>query len=337
MKKGLIKDPYFIIGLSIIFIIFALSIIFTFVLHGKIPKMILLYNAHGELVDKAPLSPLEYPPLGTDREGYSMFFRLIIGAKYTIGITLIIAFLRLLISLVFGLIYGNFFIKFSRYVSKIIEAFNYVPTTLLAYILLAPVILENSVTNQYQYSSSQRIVFEIVILTVIALPTTSLMIGNETNYLLKEEFITSVKLLGGTKLYILKRHVLPHLVPKLWINFAQQIIQVLVLLIHLGLFHLFFGGTNVYYGLEGAEYSSQSGEWAGLIGTSFFNDLSTKPWIALDPLIMFSITLISMQLVLKALKVHFESGEHRVVSKKIKSKTKKGKFNITQNDFNYLN
>jgi peptide/nickel transport system permease protein len=337
MKKRLINDPYFIIGITIVLIIFALSIIFTFVLHGKIPKMILLYNNHGELVDKAPLSPFEYPPFGTDREGYSMLFRLIIGAKYTIGVTLIIALLRLLISIVLGVIYGSFFIKFGRYISKIIDAFNYVPSTLLAYMLLAPVILANSVNDQYQYSSSQRIAFEIVILTIISLPTTSLLIGNETNYLLKKEYITTVKLLGGSKLYILRRHVLPHLIPKLWINFAQQIIQVLVLLIHLGLLHLFFGGTNVSYGLDGAEYSSQSGEWAGLIGTSFFSDLLTKPWIALDPLIMFTITLIAMQLVLKALKAHFESGEPKVVSKKIKSRTNKSNFTITQNDFKYLN
>jgi len=298
--KTLLKNPLFIVGFSIILILFVGSLILTQTLHGDIPQKTLLYDKHGQLIDHAPLSPLHYPPFGTDSQGYSLFYRLMIGAKFTIGITLLVAGLRLIFSLLFGLIYGMYFTRWSGFLPKIIDAFSYVPMTLLAYILLSPVIMENGVTNQFEYSFAQRMGFEIAILTVIAIPTASLFFGNETKHILKQEFMAGVKIMGATRLHILRKHVLPHLTPKIWIHFAQQMIQVLVILIHLGLLKLFFGGTSVAFGFDETEYTSVSGEWSGLIGSSF-NELTTTPWFPFAPLIMFTITLISMQLILKAL------------------------------------
>jgi peptide/nickel transport system permease protein len=333
--KRLLKDPLFIAGFSIILILLVASFILTKTLHGDIPRKMLLYDKHGNLIDQAPLSPLLYPPFGTDRQGYSLFYRLMIGAKYTICIALLIAGLRLILSLLFGLIYGIYFTRLSRFLPKLIDAFSYVPMTLLAYILLSPVIMENSVTSQFQYSPAQRIGFEIAILTVIAIPTASLFFGNETQYILNQDYMAGVKILGASRFHILKRHVLPHLAPKIWVHFAQQMIQVLVILIHLGLLKLFFGGTFVANGIGVTEYSSMSGEWSGLIGSSF-NELTTTPWIPFAPLIMFTITLISMQLILRALQSAVEKTGPSPRRKKANVHINKETPAIRPNDFTFL-
>lgn len=191
--------------------------------------------------------------------------------------------------------------RMNRYVSKVIEAFHYLPVALLAFMLLNPVLSENGAIGQFQYSFSERVIFEIAIMTVIALPTTLLLIGNETNLILKQEFITGVKLMGASRLHIIRKHVLPHLVPRLFIQFLQQIIQVLVLLVHLGVLKLFFAGTHITVGSFGPTFSSVSGEWSGIVGNSY-KYLQATPWVPLAPLVMFALTILALNFILEGLK-----------------------------------
>ncbi|MDY0404461.1 ABC transporter permease subunit [Virgibacillus sp. 179-BFC.A HS] len=121
-----------------------------------------------------------------------------------------------------------------------------------------------------QYSFWQKAVFELIILTIVAIPTTSLLIGNQINQVYKEEFISSAKTLGGSRFFILKKHVLPHMKPRILIQFTQEIVQVLILLIHLGFFRILFGGTSeLGYDPSQKVYISLSSEWSGMVGEGF--------------------------------------------------------------------
>ena len=68
------------------------------------------------------------------------------------------------------------------------------------------------------------------------------------NELIKKEFIISAKILGGSKFHIAKKHIFPLLKERFWILFGQQITQTLLVMTHLGLFNLYFGGTEITYG-----------------------------------------------------------------------------------------
>jgi peptide/nickel transport system permease protein len=51
------------------------------------------------------------PPFGSDRFGHSMFIKVIDGAKYTIGIALIVAIIRMGV----GVVLGMFLIMLGKY------------------------------------------------------------------------------------------------------------------------------------------------------------------------------------------------------------------------------
>lgn len=300
-------------GSLFIVLLFAASLVHAIFFHSTIPKIGLLYE-HGKLIARSPLSPAQYPPFGTNKQGESVFFRILMGAKYTIGIAVVVAVLRLVISIVFGLFYGNYFMKVNRFLSRIIESFHYVPMALLAFILLSPVLMQGAVS--FGYTLNVRVLFEVIVLTVIALPTTILFIGNETGLILKQEFMTGVRLMGASRFYILRRHVMPHLMPRLWIQFARQVIQVLILLVRLGVLELFFGGTRVRG--NPPELSSFSGEWSGVIGQNI-RSVEALPWMALAPLIMFALTILAMHFVLRGLEDVLGDGKvHQVTKKKAK-------------------
>lgn len=300
MVKSLLKNVWFMSGFLFIVLLFAASIIHTVFFDEYIPNMKLLMK-DGNLIAASPLSPLQYPPFGTNKQGDSLLFKILQGAKYTIGTAILVAFLRMLFSVIIGLFYGNYLMRINRYVSKVVEAFHYLPVALLAFMLLNQVLNEKAAIGQFQYSFSERVIFEITIMTAIALPTTILLIGNETNQVLKQEFITGAKLMGASRLHIIRKHVLPHLMPRLFTQFLQQIIQVLVLLVHLGVLKLFFAGTHITVGPFGPTFSSVSGEWSGIVGNSY-QYLQATPWVPLVPLVMFALTILALNFTLEGLK-----------------------------------
>ncbi|WP_085523440.1 ABC transporter permease [Tuberibacillus sp. Marseille-P3662] len=300
MVKALCKNPLFLTGFLFLFILFISSIIHTFVFDSYIPEKDVLYE-DGQLAASSPLTPADYPPLGTNNLGESLFYKVLLGAKWTIGIAFLVAIFRMMISFVLGIFYGQYLMRFNQMISKIAESFHYVPMALLAYLLLEPVLMEQGAIGQFEYSFGTRVIFEVVILTVIALPTTTLKIGSDMTYILRQAFITGAEVMGASRFHILKKHIMPHLAPKLWIQFAQQVIQVLIILVHLGLLQLFFGGTDVGMGPGGTTFTSLSGEWSGLIGKGY-QYLEVHPWIPLTPLVMFALAILAMNFVLEGLK-----------------------------------
>lgn len=255
--------------------------------------------------------------------GQHIFFILIQGAKYTIGIAVLVATLRVLISSFVGLIFGDFLSKLNKYMSGLVNGFYYIPVALLCYILLFDVIvMPPGFTDDYSFM--QKVVYELMILTVVAIPTSSLLIGNQINHVYKEEFITTAKTLGGSRLHILKKHVLPYMGPRLLIQFTQEIVQVLVLLIHLGVFHVLFGGTLERDFDESQKvYVSVSSEWSGLVGEGF-EHLGGWTWNFFAPVIAFMLVILAFNFMMKGMEDVFLGERHstkRSMEKHLRKKT----------------
>ncbi|GIO21705.1 ABC transporter permease [Oceanobacillus sp. J11TS1] len=300
MINNLFKHPLFLSGFIFIFLLLAASFVHTVFFQGKIPVTEFLRNNEGNITSFAPFNPLEVPPLGTDEVGRHIIVLLIQGAKYTIGISILVAGLRVIISTIIGLFFENYFSKFNQYLSGLVNGFYYIPAALICYILLYDVIFtpHGEVDG---YSIFQKMIFQFFVLTIVAIPTMSLLIGNQLNQIYKSEFITSAKTLGGSRLHILHKHVLPFMVPLLLIQFIQEIIKVLILLIHLGFFHLLFGGTMEQQ-LDDTQnaYISVSSEWSGMVGNGF-NHLGGWSWMFLSVVIAFTLVILALNLVTKGI------------------------------------
>jgi peptide/nickel transport system permease protein len=295
MMKRLFKEPLFLIGFSIIMVLLISSFVYTAVYDDNVPKTYYLYDEKGTLQDSAPLPPSKDIWFGTDPLGLHLFNKMIIGAKYTIIAAVVIAMLRVLVAIPLGLYFGTYLMRFRKYVYGFIDSFHYIPLSLIAYYILYPVLWMGP--NGFQYSFVERLSIEVIVLTILTVPILAVLIGNESTALMNKEFIISSRTLGASKFFMIRKHILPSLKEKFVIMFGQQVVQVLLILSHLGLLHLFFGGTVVSYDpLFADPPSTFSMEWSGLIGDSQ-RYLQTALWIPLTPILFFAITIYAVTLM----------------------------------------
>ncbi|MCD7035918.1 hypothetical protein LRR81_16865 [Metabacillus sp. GX 13764] len=160
-----------------------------------------------------------------------------------------------------------------------------------------------------------RMAFELFILTAIALPTLSVHLSDEIRRAEQEPFIEASKTIGGRKFHIFFHHLVPLLRERWIMVFGRQFMQVLLLLAHLGVFKLFFGGTLLQENTSFKPPLSVTKEWSGLIGGSLSN-LYVSQWIALVPLAFFVLTAIAAALINDAVKEYFSaSHESRKTTK----------------------
>ncbi|MET3729851.1 peptide/nickel transport system permease protein [Fictibacillus halophilus] len=302
MKTFFVRNFYILLGSSFIVGVLLASCINGVFFDGEIKQTQAIY-VDAYPVDKAPFEPAHSFWLGTDTNGRHLLHVIIEGAKYTIGLGLFIAIFRMFFSFVLGTIYALYLQKYQRVLSALSNAFQYIPVVLLAYFLLSPVL--NQAFEGFQYSFATRVWYEIILLVLLALPTVSLVIGNEISIILRKEFIQSAKTLGASSFFILRKHVIVHIYRRLLIIFTQQVIQVLLILAHLGLFELYLGGTKIDYSIMKAAPITTTYEWSGLIG-DYFDLFIVYPWIPLVPIGAFTLAILSLNLIVKGLEKNMD-------------------------------
>jgi peptide/nickel transport system permease protein len=170
------------------------------------------------------------------------------------------------------------------------------PAALLVFFMVNPIIAID------QFSFWEKAVFEMLIIVWIAVPNTSILIKEEINIIEREEFITSAKIMGGTFFHILFKHVMPHLWPKLILMYVQQVIAVLLILAHLGILGLFFGGTVFRYFTQDLPLpTSESNEWSGLLGVYYYQ-LRLAPWLVVYPVLCFASVIMAFNFMAEGIK-----------------------------------
>ncbi|MGD6850337.1 ABC transporter permease subunit [Rossellomorea aquimaris] len=292
----------FAIGFSVIFLLIALSFLYPMMKEDPIKQIQFMKNDEGRIISAPPHKPFGEMILGSDFFGYSILDQLIVGAKYTLLFALVVASLRVIGGFYLGIAY-HFHLKENRknWLDRMVDSIHFLPLSLIAYLLLRPVLWGLPVLG-WDHSIFERLVFEAVVLTILVLPLTTVLIGNELKLLGKQDFVLSAKLLGGSNRHLLWTHLFPHLAPRLFIIWGQQFIQTLLILVHLGLFHLFLGGTIITGGLVPDPPKSGTFEWSGLISSTKDSLMTGKYWIVIAPLAAFMIAIIAMQLIVQGVK-----------------------------------
>ena len=194
----------------------------------------MMYNEKGEL-EAAPFAPSSKFWFGSDVKGRDLVQLIIEGAKWTVGASIIIAILRVIVGgeLVYFLVcmvnvLSSYFILF--------DPFSIVPMVMISYFMLNEVLTFDSGAEVVPLYL--RVAFQIIVLVCLAVPTVMLYVAQEVKRIKKEEFMLAATVLGGSKWQRLKRHIWPHMLPSFLLLVAQQFVSVLLLL-HLGLLKLF--------------------------------------------------------------------------------------------------
>ncbi|MCK6259055.1 ABC transporter permease subunit [Fictibacillus sp. KIGAM418] len=296
-------QPLFVAGFCIIGSMLVLSMIHNYAFDNEIPKTQVLYAKDGiTALGRSPFEPSSRFWFGTDQFGSELLYKIVSGAKYTLGLAFFISLTRLLFSFAGGYLFFAMNPRFKEWLKGIVDSTHYVPVALLCYFILFPVVLSEGLTFW------QKGMFHIIILTLVAVPAISVMIGSEMELISNKEFVSSARVLGGGRFHVFYKHLLPHMLPKLSFIYIQQIMYVLILFAHLGLLQMFFGGTVLEeYTMQGGDFIpiSMSNEWSGLIG-SYYRQMLLRPYLIIIPVVFFAVAIIGVNLMLEGLKKAIE-------------------------------
>jgi peptide/nickel transport system permease protein len=295
MNRNVWRNPMFFTGFIFIIILLAASFLYSFIWGNEVRKLYYI-SVDNVPVESAPISPKWAYPFGTDPLGLDMLGKVLIGAKYTILASFAIGLLRVLISIPFGFLMGTYLQKYRKFFNGTVDSFHYIPLSIVAYFLLYPVLWEPF--EGFQTTMAERFIIEIMVLTLLIVPIISSLLGNEISLAYKQEYIASAKVLGASRFRIIRKHIFPAIREKLIILFGQQVMQALIIFIHLGLLKLFLGGTDVDYQLVNDPPKSMTFEWSGLIGDTF-RYLQGAPWVPLTPILFFGATMFAVALMME--------------------------------------
>ncbi|WP_299533152.1 ABC transporter permease [uncultured Streptomyces sp.] len=163
----------------------------------------LLVGADSQSVTRAPGGPMEAPsgafPLGTDQFGRSLLALLVWGARVSLTVGLLAAFLSVAIGTLVGVTAGHFKGWYGTVVMRITDWFLVMPTLVLA-IALATVLSRSLWTT-------------ILAIGVTTWPTTARLVRAQTLSVESRPYIERSRALGGGHGHVMGRHVLPNVMP----------------------------------------------------------------------------------------------------------------------------
>ncbi|THA59780.1 ABC transporter permease [Streptomyces sp. A0958] len=162
-----------------------------------------LVGADSQSVTTAPGGALESPsgefPLGTDQFGRSVLALLVWGARVSLTVGLLAAFLCVAIGTIVGIVAGHFRGWYSTVLMRVTDWFLVMPTLVLA-IALATVM--------------DRSLWTVIIaIGVTTWPTTARLVRAQTLAVESRPYIERARALGGGHGHIMIRHVLPNVMP----------------------------------------------------------------------------------------------------------------------------
>lgn len=237
-----------------------------------------------------PVPPNANYPFGTDKAGYDLMAKLLAGSRYTIFVTLGVAFARLLIGGILGLLLGYFGrVKKSRTDhANIWNGLNGIPIFIIVWMIMIGISM-----NPKTSPLAMTFILAVVI-TVVGIPSVASTIREKTMVIREKQFIISAKSIGASPFKIIWTHVFPHMKESFVILFVQEIVLILGLLGQLAIFNIFVGGTTMYF--DPIEFVSRTNEWTGLIGQAR-NYLFVYQWMLFIPLVAYILFIFGFHLI----------------------------------------
>ncbi|MBX0359498.1 ABC transporter permease [Halobacillus sp. Nhm2S1] len=291
--KHIWKEPTFLLGFVFIAVMLIGSFAHALFFDSMIPKTPFTYDENGQLEGAPPFAPFDHSILGTDMAGNHLFFYILMGAKYTILGTLAVALLSFGLAFVIGIPLGFVQkIKFFQGFEQVISVMYFIPASLIAYKFLKPLMIEPY--DGFPTTLAFRITVEVIVLALLLVPPAAILMANETSEVLKKEYVTSSRVLGGRGWHLFRNHLIPQL-KESWLRLLlMQAIQATLILTHLGVFEMFFGGTHVVYGIVVEPPSPITFDWASIIGMYYDTIMTNMPWLIGVPLLFLVLFVLSL-------------------------------------------
>ena len=206
-------------------------------------------------------------PMGTDRLGRSMFARLVVAFRYSLGLAVLCAAIAAVAGTLLGMIVGYLGGITDQIVMRFMDMAFAFPMLLMA-ILVSAVI----------GTGTPSVVVTIIVVT---LPAFSRVARGPTLSVRHREYVTAAIINGGSLLRILGRHVLPNILPPVLVQLSFTLSVALIV-----------EGALSFLGL-GIQPPQPS---LGSLLRDGKNYLEIAPWTVLSPGIALALAILAINI-----------------------------------------
>ncbi len=296
--KGLWRNPPLLIGLLGILTLIGLALFGGHLADLRTVQRTPKYVVVGDKV-YFPAFPPGIPgyPLGSDLGGRDLLARLLVGARYTLFFTLAVTPVRFLVALPWGLIAGfrrRLWAGVSRTFGLMLSA---VPVILVPAALLPLRELAGA-------DSGSNASFWLIsgVLAVVGIPRLVETIRLQVEATLVQPFVEGARAAGAGGARLLFRHVVPQLMPQLWVAAAADMAWTLLLLAQLGVFSIFLGGSaQILADGGGFQNIPRLPDWSSMLAKPY-EVLYKAPWSLWVPALAFTLAIIFFNLAAEGLR-----------------------------------
>lgn len=206
--------------------------------------------------------------LGTDDLGRDVLSRILVGARFSVGIGVVSTILSILVSASLGIISGFYKGRVDRILNQIMESLQAVPSLLLALIVI--VVLGSGLMNT------------ILSVTIVALPSMYRLVRSAALVESSKEYIQASQALGASSLRIMLQHLLPNCLTPILVQSAVCFSDAVLNTAALG-----FLGLGVQAPLP---------EWGTMLSDAK-NFIEVAPWLMTIPGFCLLLLILSTQLI----------------------------------------
>jgi len=249
---------------------------------------------------------------GTDVNGQDLFYRLLTGARVSLGVGLVGALVSLVVGTLYGMISGFAGGRVDALMMRIIDVLYSVPRILFIMIFIAaldPYLgkwldvlrlaaqergwsrLEGSIGGLVPYS---RILVMIVSLGLVEWLTMARIIRGQVLVLRETTFVTAARAMGQRPWVILRRHLLPNL-STIILTYLTLTIPAVIL-------------DESFLSFLGLGIEAPAASWGSLLkdGAQVINPLESKWWLLVFPAALMSATLLALNFLGDGLRDAFD-------------------------------
>jgi peptide/nickel transport system permease protein len=266
---------------------FSGGVLVVFVLTGVIGPYFAPYKSDAIDLANALKAPILFGgtwkhPLGTDDIGRDIFSRLIDGARVALLVSIAVVVLAGIFGLAIALVAGYRGGRLDAFLMRTTDGALAFPVLLFAIVVVGV------------FGASTRLV--VIILAVAFWPSYARVLRSEVIRVKTMDYVTMARTMGGSGKWVVRRHILPNIVPTLLVLLSLQ----------LGL-AIIAEGTLSFLGLG---VPSPGASWGGMLNDGR-KHLSDGWWMATMPGIALSLTVLATNLMGDWLRVRSDPATRR--------------------------
>jgi peptide/nickel transport system permease protein len=266
---------------------FSGTVLALFILTGVLGPSVAPYSPNAIDLANALKGPVLFGgswkhPLGTDDLGRDILSRLIDGARVALLVSIAVVVIAGIIGLLIALVAGYKGGRLDAFLMRTTDASLAFPVLLFAIVVVGV------------FGASTKLV--IIILAVAFWPSYARVLRSEVLQVKTMDYVTMARTMGGSGRWVVRRHILPNIVPTLLVLLSLQ----------LGL-AIIAEGTLSFLGLG---VPSPAASWGGMLSDGR-KHLSDGWWMPTMPGIALSLTVLATNLMGDWLRVRSDPATRR--------------------------